>query len=164
VSKDDNYWYAIYSKPRQEGRALKHLSHQGYECFLPTVTVETVKNNAITVQAVPMFPRYLFIRLNQSTSNWMPIRSTQGVSNVVSFANQAARVPSDLIAALQAQPALSKARFEPNQTLTIQAGALAGFQGIFQSIVSTPDGQSRAMLLVELMHKTHLLSISVGDL
>jgi transcriptional antiterminator RfaH len=159
-----DFWYAIYTKPRQESRALTQLQNQGYQCFLPTIAVDKVKNNAITVQQLPLFPRYLFICLNHHTSNWMPIRSTLGVSNVVSFANQAARVPSELIAALQAAPTLTVHKFEPNQTLTIQSGALAGLSGVFQKLVTIPDGESRAMLLVELMHKTHQLSIAVGDL
>ncbi len=164
VFQTDGAWYAIYCKPRQEFRALEQLQNQAYTCFLPTLVVDKVKNNALQSQLQPLFPRYLFIHLNQSTSNWMPIRSTRGVANVVSFANQAAKVPNDLILALQAAPVLERRRFEQNQAMTIQQGAFAGLSGVFQKILTASDGQMRAVLLVELMHKTHTLSISVSDL
>jgi transcriptional antiterminator RfaH len=156
---NDHYWYAIYTKPRQEQRAAENLRNQGYNCFLPTITVDKVKNNVVIAVQQPLFGRYLFIELSASTSNWMPIRSTKGVSNMVSFANKPARVPSDLIAALQAAPILVQHRFEAEQVLTIQSGAFAGLTAVFQRLVNAPDGESRALVLVELLHKTHTLSL-----
>jgi transcriptional antiterminator RfaH len=157
-----NVWYAIYTKPRQEQRAHDNLVNQGYECFLPTVTVDKVKDQRLIQVLIPLFPRYLFIALNQETSNWMPIRSTKGVSNMVSFANKPARAPADLITALKAIPPLVQHRFEPQQLLTIAAGAFAGFQAVFEKLVTAADGETRALVLVELMHKQHRLAIPVS--
>jgi transcriptional antiterminator RfaH len=157
----DLYWYAIYTKPRQEQRAADNLMNQGYNCFLPTMTVDKVKNNAVVKVQQPLFGRYLFIELSASTSNWMPIRSTKGVSNMVSFANKPARVPGDLIAALQAAPVLMQSKFEPQQPLTVQFGAFAGLSGVFQRLITEPDGESRALVLVEFLHKSHTLSLPI---
>jgi transcriptional antiterminator RfaH len=162
VETSDVYWYAIYTKPRQERRAAENLSNQGYHCFLPTITVDVVKKNAVVGVQQPLFGRYLFIELSASTSNWMPIRSTKGVSNMVSFANKPARVPSELITALQAAPALVQHRFEANAAMTIQSGAFAGLSAVFQRLVTAPDGESRALVLVELLHKTHSLSLPLS--
>ncbi len=161
-SSNDSNWYAIYTKPRQEQRAADNLTNQGYRCFLPTITVDKVKNNAVIAVQQPLFGRYLFIELSASTSNWMPIRSTKGVSNMVSFANKPARVPSELVAALQAAPILVQHRFEPQQHMTIQTGAFAGLNAVFQRLVTAPDGESRALVLVELLHKQHTLSLPIG--
>lgn len=159
LDKTDLYWYAIYTKPRQEQRAADNLLNQGYNCFLPLMTVDKVKNNAVVKVHQPLFGRYLFIELSASTSNWMPIRSTKGVSNMVSFANKPARVPSGLIEALQSAPELALSKFEPQQLLTVQSGAFAGLTGVFQKLVNEPDGESRALLLVEILYKTHTLSL-----
>ena len=48
-----------------------------------------------------MFPRYLFIQLDRENDNWMPIRSTIGVQNLVQFGGIAARVPDNLISDLR---------------------------------------------------------------
>jgi transcriptional antiterminator RfaH len=161
ASSGDMHWYAIYTKPRQEQRATDNLLNQGYCCFLPTMTVDKVKNNAVIKVQQPLFGRYLFIELSASTSNWMPIRSTKGVSNMVAFANKPARVPRALIEALQAAPALMHSKFEPQQQLTVQSGAFAGLPAIFQRLVSEPNGESRALVLVELLHKWHTLSLPI---
>jgi transcriptional antiterminator RfaH len=155
----DLHWYAIYTKPRQEQRAADNLLNQGYNCFLPTMAVEKVKNNAVIKVQQPLFGRYLFIELSASTSNWMPIRSTKGVSNMVSFANKPARVPSDLITALKAAPLLMHSRFEPQQPITVQFGAFSGLSGVFQRLITEPDGESRALVLVEFLYKFHSLSL-----
>jgi transcriptional antiterminator RfaH len=159
---NDTCWYVIYTKPRQEQRAVENLNNQGYHCFLPTITVDKVKNNAVIPVKQALFGRYIFIELSASTSNWMPIRSTKGVSNLVSFANKPARVPTELITALQAAPVLVQHRFEAQQKLTIQSGAFAGMEAIFQRLVTAPDGEARALVLVELLHKQHTLALPVG--
>jgi transcriptional antiterminator RfaH len=158
----DSCWYAIYTKPRQELRAADNLKNQGYNCFLPMITVDKVKNNAIAAVQQPLFDRYLFIELSATTSNWMPIRSTKGVSNMVSFANKPARVPAELIAALKIAPVLVQHPFEPQALLTIQSGAFSGLTGVFQRMVQAPDGESRALVLVELLHKTHTLALPLN--
>ena len=77
------HWYAIHSKPRQEERALDNLQRQGFEAWLPMLTVEKVLRGKLVQVTEPMFSRYLFIRLDTEQTNWSPIRSTLGVSRLV---------------------------------------------------------------------------------
>ena len=35
-------WYVIHAKPRQEARALENLERQGYEAWLPMLTVQKI--------------------------------------------------------------------------------------------------------------------------
>ena len=62
-----------------------------------------------------LFPRYLFIRLGQgpAAQSWAPIRSTKGVSRLVSFGTIPAKVDDALIALLRNQEALVQA--EPDR-------------------------------------------------
>jgi hypothetical protein len=81
---------------------------------------------------------------------------------MVSFANRAARAPNELIAALRAAPTLVQHKFEPLQTLTIQSGAFAGLHAVFERLVTAADGESRALVLIELMHTQHRLALPVS--
>ena len=83
------YWYLIYTKPRQEQRALLNLEQQGYECYLPLHAAEKLQRGKLSVVEEPLFPRYLFIQLDtsQTGKSWGPIRSTKGVSHLVAFGN-----------------------------------------------------------------------------
>ena len=100
------HWYAIHSKPRQEERALENLERQGFETWLPMLTVEKVRRGKLAKVVEPMFSRYLFIRLDTEQTNWSPIRSTLGVSKLVSFGNRPAVIEDALIQALRQLPEL----------------------------------------------------------
>ena len=154
-------WYVVHTKPRQEPRALENLQNQGYECFLPLMQVEKVRNQRIQVLSEPMFSRYLFIRLDDTTQNWSPIRSTLGVSKLVSFGHQPAKVPFEFIQFLKEAPAKTLARiFSPGDAIKIVSGPLRGLEGVYQA----HDGQSRAFVLVDLLGKPQRLQMLVEGL
>ncbi|MFM7800694.1 MAG: transcription/translation regulatory transformer protein RfaH [Limnohabitans sp.] len=155
------HWYAIHSKPRQEARALDNLQRQGFEAWLPLLTVEKVCRGKLSWVTEPMFSRYLFIRLDTEHTNWSPIRSTLGVSRMVSFDNRPAVVADELIQALQTVPQRAPERlFRPGQTIKIISGPLKGIEGIFQQA----DGEHRAMVLIDLLNKQHRVTTLMQDL
>ncbi len=155
------HWYAIHSKPRQEERALENLQRQGFEVWLPMMTVEKVLRSKLVQLQEPMFSRYLFIRLDMEQSNWSPIRSTLGVSKLVSFGNRPAVVADELIVALQQLPEQAPQRlFQPGQQVKIVSGPLRGLEGIYHQ----PDGELRAMVLIELLNKQHRIVTDMQDL
>ena len=155
------HWYAIHSKPRQEERALDNLQRQGFEAWLPMLTVEKVLRGKLVNVTEPMFSRYLFIRLDTEQTNWSPIRSTLGVSRLVSFGNRPAVVADELIQALQTVPQRAPERlFQPGETIKIVSGPLKGIEGIFQQA----DGEHRAMVLIDLLNKQHRVTTQMQDL
>ena len=155
------HWYAIHSKPRQEERALENLQRQGFEAWLPLLTVEKVLRSKLVQVVEPMFSRYLFIRLDTEQTNWSPIRSTLGVSKLVSFGNRPAVVADELIEALQQMPEQAPQRLiQPGQQVKIVSGPLRGLEGIYQQA----DGELRAMVLIELLNKQHRIVTEMQDL
>ena len=154
-------WYAVHAKPKQEQRALENLERQGFEAWLPLITVEKLRRGRLTEVVEPMFSRYLFIRLDTEHSNWSPIRSTLGVSRLVTFGNVPAPIADDLIQALRGLPARAPERlFQPGQEVQFIDGPLKGLQGIYQQ----SDGEARAMVLVDLMSKMHKVTASIHDI
>lgn len=149
------HWYLVHTKPRQERCALDNLERQGYQCYLPTIPSEKLRQGLLTVLSEPLFPRYLFIRLGQgqSVKSWTPIRSTKGVSRLVTFGSEPARVDDRLIEALQMQEATLQATperlFESGERVRLTEGPFAGIEGLYQMA----DGERRVMVLIELMSK-----------
>lgn len=134
-------WYLIHSKPRQEARALENLQRQGYEAWLPMLTVEKIRRGRLVQVTESMFSRYLFIQLDAVSSNWAPIRSTLGVSRLVTFGSVPASVPDELIEALRNAPAEDPQRLlAPGEEVLFVDGPLQGLRGIFQQ----HDGEARA--------------------
>lgn len=159
-------WYVVHTKPRQEQRALLNLQNQGYECFLPWLHCEKLRRGVLKEVEEPLFPRYLFVRLDAGLSgqSWAPIRSTIGVARLVTFGNAPARMDDQLVDALRERSKTlvksTQRLFEPGERLEVTSGAFAGLEAIYQMA----DGDSRVMVLIELLSKPARLSLSPTQL
>ena len=86
------YWYAVQTKPRQEAVAELHLQRQHFETYLPKILVRKHRRDKWTKVVEPLFPRYLFVRLDPDENSLSPVRSTKGVAGPVRFGRTAAAV------------------------------------------------------------------------
>jgi transcriptional antiterminator RfaH len=159
-------WYLVYTKPRQEKCALENLQWQGYECYFPVMLAEKLHLGKVSTVEQPLFPRYLFIRLGQglSAQSWTPIRSTKGVSRLVTFGNTPAKVDDALIALLRGHEGSAQAEpdrlFKTGERVRITSGAFTDIEGIYQMT----DGDQRVMVLIELMSKPVKITVSPSAL
>ena len=157
-------WYLVHTKPRQEEIALANLERQGYECYLPQIRIERVRRRKAEIATEPMFPRYLFIRLDSSDQgkSWSPIRSTLGVSQLVHFGARAAKVDDTLVDLLRQRERVlpTEAMFQNGDSVVIADGPFAGIEAIYQ----TADAERRAFLLLEILAKPVSMHIDAGRL
>ena len=166
VNPSSSSWYVIHTKPRQEQRALTNLQQQGYLCYLPMITLEKLARGRLNLVEEPLFPRYLFICLDNGRhgQNWAPIRSTIGVSGLVTFGSTPAKIDANLIRLLHQQQAGLTASperlFHQGEVLTVAGGPFAGLEAIYQM----PSGDNRAMVLIELMGKSAQMQIAPAHL
>lgn len=153
----DAEWYLLQSKPHQEQRALENLRNQGFECFMPLYSRERLRRGKREKIEEPLFPRYLFIRLDSIVSNWSVLRSTYGVTNIVRFGEQPARVPDAVIEAIAKRQHANVQIFQSGDLVRITDGAFAGLEGVFER----DDGDERVLILMELMARQQRLSFPI---
>jgi transcriptional antiterminator RfaH len=96
-------WYAVHTHPRSEAKALEHLARQSYESYLPRYSRKIRHARKTERVARPLFPRYLFVRLNLATEGWRSIRSTIGVADIVCLGEQPTPLPDGVIEKLKGQ-------------------------------------------------------------
>jgi len=158
------HWYLLQTKPQQETRALTNLAQQGYPVFCPMLLVEKLRRGKVSMILEAMFARYLFIQLDSSRSGlgWASIRSTLGVSHLVSFGGIPAKVDAELIARLQQheQQAAPEHLFHAEERLLIADGPFAGLEAIYQAT----NGEGRAMVLIELLGQSTKLQVPAASL
>jgi transcriptional antiterminator RfaH len=160
------HWYAIHTKPKQELRALENLCSQNYGCYLPMISVQRVIRGKTIIRQEPLFSRYLFIELDatQSGKSWAPIRSTLGVSRLVTFGTEPAIVSASLIDMLRQKTEADFSEpiplYQPGEHVTIIDGPFVGLDAIFQM----SDGEARAMVLIELLSKPTKLRLPLASL
>jgi transcriptional antiterminator RfaH len=146
-------WYLIKTKPQQEAIATQNLTNQDFDVFFPKAVI----NNKTT----PLFPSYLFIKLDDKTQNWTPIRSTKGVSNFVRFGLSFAKVPNQIINLIktQQQQTIEKminiCSHHKGDYLEIQTGVFKGQQAIFQNYNSS----DRVTVLLKLIGQQQAITL-----
>ena len=67
-------WYAVQTKPRQETVAEENLERQSFDTYLPKVLVRKRRRDKWLKVVEPLFPRYLFIRVNAAENSLAPVR------------------------------------------------------------------------------------------
>lgn len=158
------HWHLVHTKPRQEARAAENLGRQGYAVYLPLALALRRRRGKPERLVEPLFPRYLFIRLEPGVDNWAPLRSTFGVSRVVRFGMEAAVVPDALVDALRQREdadGVCDLRRPPPQAgdrVLIVEGALAGLEGLFEA----EDGEQRVTVLLEIVGRATRVRVPAG--
>jgi transcriptional antiterminator RfaH len=154
-------WYLVHCKPHEDGRALENLERQGFECFRPMRLHERWRNGRKVTASEPLFPRYLFILLDDGRDNWYPIRSTRGVNRIVRFNEKPLPVREEIIDGIRAQ--LTECRHEPHlragQRVRITEGVFSQLEAIFIA----RDGDERALLLLSILQKEQTLSFPLSS-
>jgi transcriptional antiterminator RfaH len=153
-------WHVVHTKPRAEARALENLERQGFEVFLPMITLQKVRRAKLASITEPMFSRYLFLRTTAAMEDLSVVRSTLGVSQLVRFGTVPAKVPHAWVEAMRVQPAVQETLHKPGDKVLLADGMLKGLEAVYMHT----DGEMRAMVLIELLSKPHLISYEAAHL
>ncbi len=150
-------WFVVQTKPRQESVAELNLLRQGYRTYCPRILHKRRHRGSWRRIIEPMFPRYLFICLEQGRDNFAPIPFTRGVSGLVRFGGIPRAIADTLIEELKCREdkehniALDSSPWRSGDEVEIQDGALRGLRGLFVA----ESGAERVVLLLNLLGREH---------
>ena len=147
-------WYAVFTQPHGETKAVEHLLRQGYLAYLPRYRTRISHARRRQTVLRPLFPRYLFAGIDRASMRWRPILSTFGVADVVRAGDEPATVPSNIVATIRArEEAGDFDRLNLQHTLRlgefvrVTAGA---FEDMVGMLVELRD-RDRIVVLLELL-------------
>lgn len=147
-------WYAVFCRPGQDHRAELHFHNQGFETFRPKVRVTRPSRRKLNTRVESLFPRYLFLNLNDLTQSWAPIRSTRGAVGLVRLGDRVPAVPDTLIESLSEHmdgdgvvDLSAGVEFEKGDKVEIMEGPFAGHRALFQA----RSGNERVVVLLSLL-------------
>ena len=155
-------WYLIHSKPLAETVAQLNLERQGYETYLPRLGHWVRRGNRRKDYVSALFPRYLFLRLNEGYQPLGPVRSSVGVTSVVRFGLSYAAVADEIIRDLRAreEDGLHRLRgrpgLKPGAQVRVTMGPFDGLEGVFER----EAGADRVMVLLRLLGQDVRVRIS----
>jgi transcriptional antiterminator RfaH len=154
-------WYLVHTKPSREALAQENLQRQGFEIYFPRLKQFVRWGGRSRERVTALFPRYLFLHLDEGHQSLRPVHSTLGVSAVVRFGYQYTIVPEAVIRELRgrAEPLSGLHQLADASMLVlgakvrISAGAFDGLEGIFQHAA----GDDRVVVLLNLLgHHTRV--------
>ncbi len=147
-------WYVASTRTNAETAAAGHLLRQGFSVYLPLY--RKLRSHARRREWVsrPLFPRYLFVGVNETNQRWRAIKSTIGISHLVSSDGAPTPVSDDIIEGLRAREDETGmvqlgagALFKKGEPVKLIGGALNEQIGLFDSI----DDKMRVTILLDLL-------------
>ncbi len=132
-------WFAILARTGREKSTTLLLENLGYQCFLPVSKSRRQWSDRIKELEVPLFPGYLFCRMNPH--NRLPVLQTPGVIQIVGVGKSPIPVEEEEIAAIQRaeKSGLSVMPWpylKVGYVARIEDGPLSGLSGIIVKIKS----------------------------
>jgi len=132
-------WFAILARTGREKSTTLLLENLGYQCFLPVSKSRRQWSDRIKELEVPLFPGYLFCRMNPH--NRLPVLQTPGVIQIVGVGKSPIPVEEEEISAIQRaeKSGLSVMPWpylKVGYVARIEDGPLCGLSGIVVKIKS----------------------------
>ncbi len=144
-------WYTLFTKPKAEYQVTATLQERGIQTYLPEVDSRKGRQGR---GREPFFPCYLFVRLDFKTAGLSVVQWTPGLRRIVTFDDQPAPMPDEMINLIQHKlgeieasggwPAHS---FKPGDTVRVTGGPLQGVLAIFEG-PTTPARRVRVLLTI----------------
>jgi len=146
-------WYAVYSKPQKEKFAQFHLQSKGVEVFLPQLVLP--QSHKRRRRVVPLFPSYLFVRIDVLSGESAYVVWSPGVKYLVSFNGVPASVDDDVVDFLRDRTdsngnIQAASSLKPGQRVRVTGGP---FEGLEALIEKPPDAKGRVKLLMNLLNR-----------
>lgn len=149
-------WYVVHTQSRAEQRALWHLENQGFQCFLPRL--QKLTRHARLTRAViePLFPRYLFTRMDLEATAWRSINGTRGVVCLLTHGHKPTPIPEGVVERLMAEaddegiaPLAAFGLLWQGRSVEIKSGIFEGQNGEIETVLA--KGRGRVQVLLNLL-------------
>ncbi len=156
------HWYALYTQPHRELQVAHLLFTKGVEVFLPMVPT---RHRRLGKVDRPLFPCYLFARLNLDMSGLSLVYWTPGLRRVVAFDQRPVPIPDEVIVrlqervqAVQAAGGLPTHEFQPGDQVVITDGPLRGLEAVFHGPMRPSE---RVRVLIEFLGRLAEVEVPV---
>lgn len=158
-------WCVAHTQPLKESVAKHHLLDQGYEVYMPRFKKIVRHARKVEEKIVPLFPRYIFIGMDLSSTRWRSVNGTRGVSHLLMSNDlNPAKVPARIIDDLRFQEiedgivsVASLVNFVKGEKIRILDGVFADQIAVFESM----DDKSRVQLLLTFMGREVKMTLPI---
>ena len=147
-------WYLLYTKARHEDQVASRLSQAGYEVLNPKLEERRFYRGKPQNVVAPLFPRYVFVRLDYAR-DYRNAKYSRGVVSIVGTPETPTVVDETIIETIRARlqedgrTILPPPDLRPGDEVEIHGGPFAGLTGIFMKPMK---GVERVSVLLKAIH------------
>jgi len=145
-------WYVVRTQAHREPHAARHLENQGFQVFLPRFLKSRRHARKFETVLAPLFPRYMFIKLDLERDRWRSVNGTFGVDRLLMRQGGPEAVPFGLVEQLHASASTDgivcrSESLKEGQAIRVVAGPFAEVLGTLDRL----DDHNRVRVLLDIL-------------
>lgn len=159
-------WVVANTHPHKEHVALDNLERQGFLAYCPRVHRRVRHARRLQQVLRPLFPGYVFIRLDPETEQWRSIDSTLGIRNLVRFGDRPGTIPREFVTGLQETEkdgavAIPRAReyYDVGEKVRLREGP---FEGLIATVLAVAESE-RITVLMDMLCRSVRVRVSLDE-
>jgi len=158
-------WAVIRAQPHRERVAVENLERQGFFAYCPWIMQQRRRGRHMQPVPRPLFPGYLFVRLDPDTQQWRPMLSTLGVRTVICVGERPSLIDNAFVEGLKARErdgviARPESPFQVGQEVRMAGGA---FDGLVATVIGMGE-KDRLTVLLQLLSRAVRVELGAQDL
>ena len=147
-------WAVVNTHPHKERVALENLERQEFRPYCPLILRRRSHARRVSDVLRPLFPGYIFVRINPEVQQWRPMLSTHGVRTLVRCGDRLSLIEDGFIQSLRAREvegviARPESPYRVGQEVRLAGGA---FDGLVATIIEMDD-RDRLVVLMDLLNR-----------
>ena len=87
-------WYAVRTRSNYEFKVSYLLNNRSIKTFYPTVLKWSRRKDRKIKVARPLFPGYLFVECPATAGDWLEVKKTEGVVNILGTKQAPLAIPA----------------------------------------------------------------------
>ena len=154
-------WYVAHTRPRREKKLAEYCQREGISVTLPTYKSVKKYRGKTAVFEKPLFPNYLFMRLNPQDKQ--SVYQSDHVANVLEVVDQQLFEDQlgDILTALDSELEIFLApQITAGARIKIKSGPLRGIEGI----VEQRSGMTLVLLRLDFISQAAAVKIDASEL
>ena len=149
-------WYAVRTRSNYEFKVSYLLNKRSIRTFYPTVLKWSRRKDRKIKVARPLFPGYLFVECAATAMDWLEVRKTEGVVNILGTNKAPLAVPAEQIENVRkivesGIDPLPHPYLNAGERIVVVDGPLRGAIGIFEKF---NDKKGTLVITVDLLGRS----------
>lgn len=158
-------WFAVKTHPRRELQVCTVLARRGIEAYLPQIPARRRPGQRVA-PLEPLFPGYIFSRLDVRTSEWIAARSAPGVAYFLGPPGMPTALPDDLVESIRTRTETRqregwRPQFRHGERVVIRGGPFGGLEAVFDGTLSA---SGRVQVLLKVVHRIIKVNVDADSL